>query len=115
MAHYAKVLDGTVIDTIVAEEDFINSFVASTPGNWIQTSYNTKGGVHSEGGTPLRKNYATKGMIYDGEADAFHMPQPFPSWTLNSDTYIWSAPVVYPDDGKEYTWNEDTTNWVEIE
>jgi len=81
---------------------------------WKQTSYNTHGGVHSNGGTPLRKNHAGIGYTYDEARDAFIAPKPFSSWILNEDTCQWEAPVAYPTDGKIYTWNEDTTSWVEI-
>jgi hypothetical protein len=115
MAHYAKVKNGIVEDIIVADADFFNNFVDDTPGEWIQTSYNTQRGVHSEGGTPLRKNFAGIGYIYDATRNAFYKPKPYPSWTLDEDTCQWEAPTAMPDDGKMYTWNEDTTNWVEIE
>ena len=114
MAHYAKVRDGKVIQVIVAEKEFFNSFVDTSPGEWIQTSYNTKGGVHELGGTPLRKNYAGIGYIYDKERDAFYPPQPFPSWTLNEDTCLWEPPVAHPV-GKARNWNEDNQTWDEIE
>ena len=100
--------------SIVAEPEFFTTFVDSSPGEWIQTSYNTRGGVHTLGGTPLRKNYAGIGYTYDRVRDAFIPPQPYASWTLNEDTCRWDAPVAYPDDGKQYTWDEATTNWVEV-
>ena len=106
MAHFAKVKDGKVIKVIVAEQEFIDSYIDNIPGQWIQTSYNTRGGVHLLGGTPLRKNYAGIGFIYDKQKDAFYEPQPYPSWTLNEDTCIWEAPVAYPTDGQVYKWNE---------
>tara|TARA_B100001769_G_scaffold220705_1_gene180886 strand:+ start:1440 stop:1832 length:393 start_codon:yes stop_codon:yes gene_type:complete len=129
MAHYAKVLDGKVINVIVAEADFFNTFIDDTAGTWIQTSYNTRGGVHYEPNshTPssdqskaLRKNYAGIGFIYDKDKDAFYEPQPYASWTLNSTTYYWEPPVTYPSDGKSYVWDEslyqsdNTKGWVEI-
>ena len=104
-----------VTEVIVAEADFFDTFTDSSPGNWLQTSYNTYGGVHSNGDTPLRKNFAGVGFTYDPVKDAFIEPQPYPSWTLDGSTCLWSAPVTYPDDGKNYEWDEDTTNWVEIE
>jgi|TARA_B110000285_G_scaffold4787_1_gene5088 hypothetical protein len=112
MAHYAKVNNGIVETVIVAEAEFFDTFVDSSPGQWIQTSYNTKGGVHLNGGTPLRKNYAGVGCIYDAVRDAFYENQPFASWTLNETTCYWEAPTPYPDDGNEYDWNESTTAWV---
>ena len=81
---------------------------------WKQTSYNTHGGVHTLDGTPLRKNHAGIGYKYDKDRDAFISPKPFPSWTLNEDTCQWEAPSARPDDGKFYTWNEETTSWDEI-
>lgn len=122
MAHFAKVQEGIVTQVIVAEPEFFNTFVDSSPGEWIQTSYNTRGGVHyasnsndPDGGEALRKNYAGVGFTYDKDRDAFIPPQPFASWTLNEDTCLWDAPVPYPSDGQIYTWNEDTTSWDLIE
>ena len=114
MGHFAKVSDGKVTQVIVAEPEFFTTFVDTSPGEWIQTSYNTQGGVHLLGGTPLRKNYAGIGFTYDRTRDAFIPPQPFASWTLNEETCLWDAPTPYPTDGKFYQWNEDTTSWVEI-
>lgn len=113
MSHFAKVNNGIVEQVIVAEPEFFQTFVDSSPGEWIQTSYNTRGGQHPEG-RPLRKNYAGIGYTYDPVRDAFIPPQPYASWTLNVDTCLWDAPVAYPDDGKQYTWDEATTNWVEV-
>ena len=114
MAHFAKILDNTVVQVIVAEQDFVDSI----PGTWVQTSYNTRGGKHfnpetgeEDNGTPLRKNYAGVGYTYDSSKDAFIPPQPFNSWILNEDTCLWEAPVLMPDDGENYKWNEDTTSW----
>jgi hypothetical protein len=114
MGHYAKVVDSKVTQVIVAEPDFFATFVDSSPGEWIQTSYNTSGGVHVLGGTPLRKNYAGIGHTYDRERDAFIPPQPYASWTLNEDTCLWESPIPYPNDNKAYEWNESTQEWVEI-
>ena len=114
MSHFAKVLDGKVVQVIVAEAEFFETFVDSSPGEWIQTSYNTHGGVHADGGTPLRKNYAGIGYTYDRVKDAFIPPKPFASWTLNEDTCLWQAPVSKPDDDKNYEWIESTTSWNEI-
>ncbi len=115
MAHFAKVKDGIVTKVIVAEQEFIDNVVETEAGTWVQTSYNTYGGVHSLGGTPLRKNYAGIGFTYDEDKDAFIAPKPFNSWTLNETTCLWEAPVAYPDDGERYTWNEETTSWDLIE
>lgn len=114
MAHFAKVVDGKVSQVIVAELEFFETFVDTSPGEWIQTSYNTRGGEHTQGGTPLRKNYAGIGFTYDRTRDAFIPPPPFPSWTLNDETCLWDAPVAYPQDGKVYSWDEATTAWVEV-
>ena len=115
MAHFAKVDQGKVISVIVAEPEFFNTFVDTSPGQWIQTSYNTKGGVHRFGGTPLRKNYAGVGYSYDQTLDAFIPPKPYDSWTLNEETCLWGPPTSYPNDNKNYKWDEPTTSWVEIE
>ena len=129
MAHFAKLgLNSKVIEVLLVNnnelldsngiEQEINGvdFLIKLTGYhfWAQTSYNTYGGVHSNGGTPFRKNYAGKGYTYDETRDAFIAPQPYPSWTLNEDTCIWEAPTPYPDDGEMYTWNEETTAWVEV-
>jgi len=114
MAHYAKVLNGKVTQVIVAEAEFFNDFVDTSPGEWIQTSYNTQKGVHATGGTPLRKNYAGIGYSYDHSKDAFIPPQPFASWILNEDTCVYDPPVTYPTDGEEYEWDEDNTNWKKV-
>jgi hypothetical protein len=111
MAHYAKVLEGLVIQVIVAEPEFFDEFVDTSAGEWIKTSYNTYGGVHALGGVPLRKNYATVGATYDLERDAFITPKPFPSWTLDEATCTWEAPVPCPVSGDTY-WDEETTKWV---
>jgi hypothetical protein len=113
MGHFAKVVDGTVTQVIVAEPEFFNTFVDSSPGAWIQTSYRTHGGQHPEG-RPLRKNYAGIGYSYDAGRDAFIPPKPFASWTLNDTTCLWDAPVAMPTDGKLYRWDEEAGNWVEV-
>jgi hypothetical protein len=115
MAHYAKVVEGVVTQVIVAEPEFFETFIDSSPGEWIQTSYNTHGGVHSLGGTPLRKNCAGIGYSYDYTLDAFIPPKPFASWVLDEETCLWNAPVARPTDDKRYRWNEDTLSWEEIE
>ena len=114
MAHFAKVVYGVVIQVIVAEPEFFETFVDSSPGDWIQTSYNTYGGQHKLGGTPLRKNYAGIGYSYDEQRDAFIPPKPYPSWLLNEQTCLWDSPVPFPNDGKKYQWNEESQNWVEV-
>jgi hypothetical protein len=115
MSHFAKVLDNKVVQVIVAEPDFFTTFIDSSPGRWIQTSYNTYGNQHKLGGTPLRGNYACIGYIYDYDHDVFYEPQPYPSWTLNHATWLWEPPTPYPDDRSvKYVWDEPTKSWVGI-
>lgn len=115
MSHFAQIDDNNIVtQVIVAEQDFINTGVVGDPSRWIQTSYNTYGGQHKNGGTPLRKNYAGIGYTYDSGRDAFVPPKPFNSWSLNEDTCLWEAPTPYPTDGKIYAWNEDTLSWDEV-
>jgi hypothetical protein len=117
MSHFAKVLDGKVIKAIVADESFFNTFVDETPGQWIQTSYNTRGNVHygqdgqPDSGVALRGNYAGDGYNYDATNDVFTPPQPYPSWVINESTWQWEAPIPYPTDGTLYWWNELTGAW----
>jgi hypothetical protein len=119
MSHFAKVLDGKVTQVIVAEEEFFKTFVDTSPGQWLQTSYNTRGGVHygqdgnPDGGVALRGNYAGIGYAYDATHDVFYAPQPFPSWTLSQTAWLWEPPVAYPTDGKRYVWDEPIKNWVD--
>ena len=101
MSHFAKVLNGKVVQVIVAELEFFNSFVDSSPGAWIQTSYNGN----------IRKNYAGIGYTYDSQRDAFIPPQPFPSWVLVEDTCQWTPPIPVPTVGGPYGWNETTQSW----
>ena len=114
MGHFAKIVDGKVTQVIVAELEFFDTFVDTSPGTWIQTSYNTQGGVHKLGGTPLRGNYAGIGYTYDQANDVFYAPQPYASWTISAPTWTWEAPVAMPTDGKPYKWDEPTLSWVEI-
>jgi len=113
LSHYAKVVDGKVVSVIVAEAEFFDTFVDSSPGTWIQTSYRTHGNQHPEG-RPLRGNYAGIGYTYDATNDVFIAPKPFNSWVINEDTWLWEAPTPMPDDGKLYNWDEATTNWKEV-
>jgi hypothetical protein len=122
MSHFAKIEDGIVTTVIVAEQDYIDTL----EGTWVQTSYNTIGGVHygqdgnPDGGVALRKNYASMGMIYDSRKDAFYGPKIYASWTLNNTTCLWEPPITYPDDDEEYDWDEDlyqsdnTKGWKKI-
>jgi hypothetical protein len=114
MSHFAQVIDGIVTQVIVIEQDVVDTGHFGDPATWIQTSYNTYGGQHRLGGTPLRKNYAGIGYTYDVGRDAFIPPKPFESWTLNEDTCQWNSPVAYPTDDKMYIWNESITNWEEV-
>jgi len=115
MAHFAEVIDGIVQRVLVVEQDYINTGKLGNPTNWIQTSYNTSGGVHLLGGTPLRKNYAGVGFTYDTEIDAFIPPKLYNSWLLNEETCCWEPPIPYPTDGNMYTWDEDQLNWILVE
>lgn len=121
MAHYAF-LDGSNIVTEVITgknegeegidwEQWYGEFRGQV---CKRTSYNTQGGVHSEGGTPFRKNYAGVGYSYDAERDAFIPPKPFASWLLNEESCLWEAPVPHPSDGERYNWNEETQNWEAV-
>jgi len=129
MSHYAKVKDGIVEQVIVAEPEFFETFVDTSPGQWIKTSYNIRGGVYYDPNTNQpaedqsviegdearqRKNYAGIGYTYDRDRDAFIPPKPFDSWVLNEETCLWEAPVPMPTDGKPYRWDEETQSWVEV-
>ena len=111
MAHFAKVVDGIVEQVIVA--DTAQWCEANLGGTWVQTSYNTHGNVHTLGGTPMHKNYAGIGYTWDGTG--FTAPQPYASWTLNDESYLWEAPTPMPTDGGIYKWVEDDLNWQLIE
>ena len=116
MSHFAEISDsGIVLRVIVAEQDFINKGKLGDPNKWIQTSYNTSGGVHRLGGVPLRMNYAGVGYTYDGQRDAFIPPRPFASWTLDENTCLWTAPTPMPEprEGYFYSWDENTQSWEE--
>ncbi len=121
MAHFARVVNGLVTQVIVAEPEFFDTFVDPTPGDWVQTSYNTRGGVHYQpnSNTPsadqskaLRKNYAGVGFTYDAGRDAFIAPKPFSKWVLNEQTCLWEAPTQPPNDGQIYVWDDDSGNWA---
>lgn len=119
MGHYAKVFNRTVIQVIVADADFFNTFIDTSPGLWIQTSYNTRNNVHylpnsdvPSGKSPLRGNYAGIGYIYDQEHDVFYPPSPYPSWILDRSTWSWKPPVDMPTDGNVYIWDEDLKSWI---
>ena len=121
MAHFAEIdADNKVVRVLVVgddQEERGQEFLAQDlglGGTWIKTSYNTVGGVHQNGGTPLRKNYAGIGYTYDAQRDAFIPPKPFPSWNLDESSCLWEAPFDYPSDGKLYTWDEDNITWKEV-
>ena len=120
MSYFAKVDGGIVLKIIRAELEFFDTFMDTTPGTWIQTSYNTKGNVHyDENGIPdgkpaLRANYAGVGYFYDASNDVFYSPQPFKSWILNKNSWVWEAPVLYPNDGETYSWNESALAWEKV-
>ncbi len=123
MAHFAKVVDGIVTQVIVAEPEFFDTFVDSSPGEWIQTSYNTRGGVHynpdsnepsADQSKALRKNYAGIGFTYDAGRDAFIPPKPYSKWVLNEQTCLWDAPTQPPNDGQIYVWDDAAGNWVVV-
>jgi len=122
MSHFAKVVDGVVVNVIVAEQDYIDTLPEEE--TWIQTSYNTRGGVHYDQETglssddqtqALRGNYAGRGFVYDSEHDAFYRPQPYSSWALNTTSFMWEPPVAYPTDGQKYNWNEESQTWDAVE
>lgn len=112
MSHYSKVVNGIVTKVIVADSDFFDNFVDNTPGKWIETSYDTRCGVHVLGGTPLRKNFAGVGFSYDTTLDAFIPKKPYDSWILDEETCQWESPVAYPDDEDRYEWDEVNTEWI---
>lgn len=125
MGHYAKVINGVVISVIVADQDFIDT--QADKWAWVETSYNIRGGIYYDPATNQpavdqsvielaagrkRKNYAGIGYRYDSERDAFIPPTPYPSWKLNENTCLWEAPIPYPQDNKEYIWNEAEQEWT---
>jgi hypothetical protein len=123
MAHFAKVTKGIVQQVIVADPEFFESFVDSSPGQWVQTSYNTRGGIHykpnsnepsEDQSKALRKNFAGVGYSYDLERDAFIPPKPFDSWILDEFSCLWKAPIDPPTEGGPYEWDEENQSWVEV-
>ena len=110
MSHFAKVENGLVTQVVVAEQEFIDT--GALGHGFVQTSYNTIGGVHTQGGTPLRGNYAGVGFTYDATNDVFYAPQPFDNWVMNS-SWLWVPPIAMPVDEYFYTWNQETTAWVQ--
>jgi len=127
MGHFAKVVSSKVKEVIVAEPKFFlpkdqggDGFVDTSPGQWLQCSYNTRGNVHygddgmPDGGVALRGNFPGEGYSHDPVADKFYAPQPFPSWVLNTSTWLWDAPTPMPTDDKHYVWDEPTLAWKEL-
>ena len=118
MSHFAKLDENNIVVSVTVgrqEDDGKEAELCARTGDrYVQTSYNTIGGVHLLGGTPLRKNYAGIGYTYDELRDAFIPPKPFPSWVLNEDTCLWVAPKVMPKTGGPYQWDEETLSWVAV-
>lgn len=123
MGHFAKVVNGIVTNVIVAEPEFFETFVDSSPGSWIQTSYTSRGGNRINPdtgdivtiGDHLRYNYAGIGYTYNSESDAFIPPKPYNSWILDEETFLWNPPISAPEDGNRYIWSEETLSWEQIE
>ena len=126
MAHYAYIDESNTVTAVITGRDeddlapgvtsWEDYYGAQRPGlTCLRTSYNTRAGQHTSGGTPFRGNYAGVGYTYREDLDAFIPPQPYPSWTLNEECYCWEAPSAYPEDGKLYTWDESEMTWKETE
>lgn len=124
MAHFVKINEDNVVEQAIVvanecapDEQTGQAFLASIgfEGTWLQTSYNTREGVHILGGTPFRHRYAGIGYVYDPVNDVFISTKPFESWILNKQNYVWQPPIPRPTDGKDYRWDEPTLSWVEIE
>lgn len=121
MAHFARIDENNVVVEVLKVSDDVenngNEYLngIGLKGRWIQTSFNTFANKHTNGGEPLRKNFASVGDWYIESLDAFASPKPFDSWILNEDTCQWETPLPYPEDGKEYLWNEETTSWTPAE
>jgi hypothetical protein len=109
MTHFAEIINGIVVKVIVAEQDFIDKLPNSN--EWVQTSYNTHGGINERTGIPIRKNYAGIGYTYDSVRDAFYTQKPYDSWILNEETCIWDSPIPMPTDDNLYEWNEELQTW----
>jgi len=121
MAHFAEIDENNIVTRVLVvnndQEDRGQEFLATDlglGGTWLKTSYNTVGGVHTQGGEPLRKNYAGIGFTYDELRDAFYAPKPFASWVLNENTCIWESAIPYPSDGDIYVWDEDNNSWSKV-
>lgn len=119
MAHFAEINNSGIVIRVLATDNAKPGegyfwLVENLGGTWIKTSYNTRAGQHLQGGTPLRKNFAGIGFTYDQDRDAFIPPKDFESWKLNEETCRWEPPIPYPQDGKDYYWDEDSVSWIEI-
>lgn len=120
MAHWAEIDKNSIVVRVTvgdnndpAGDEGYSWLIENLGGTWIKASYNTVAGIHTMGGTPLRKNYPGIGYLYDPIRDAFIPPKIFNSWILDEDTCQWKAPVTKPEDGKQYYWDESNTCWVE--
>lgn len=118
MAHFAEIDKNKIVKRVLVMDNSkpnegYDWLIERFGGTWVQTSYNTIGGVHRNGGTPLRKNFAGINYTYDADRDAFIPPKPYESWLLNEDSCLWEPPEPYPTDGKVYVWDEETVSWVE--
>lgn len=119
MAHFARIDENNIVqEVVVTSNDKPNEgydwLLDRFGGTWIQTSYNTRGGEHLLGGTPMRKNFASVGYTYDEELDAFIPPKPFDGWVLNKDTCLYEPPIPMPEDGKIYDWDRESSTWIEV-
>jgi hypothetical protein len=121
MASFVRVENGIVVESIVAEQEFIDSGAVGDPSSWIQTSRNTRNGIHygqdgnPDNGVALRGNFAGIGYIYNSELDIFYEPQPYPSWILDKEKAQWIPPIEYPDDGRMHFWDEELKQWIPAE
>jgi len=111
MAHFAEINENNIVTRVLVVDNSLEhrgqDFLANDVGlggTWVQTSYNKN----------FRGNFAAIGYVYDKDLDVFYSPQPYSSWTLDTDKWIWVAPVAYPEDGLLYEWSEDSQEWVEI-
>lgn len=118
MTHFAKLDENNIVTFVTrgrAEDDGLENELSARTGDvYKQTSYNTRGGIHTLGGTPFRKNFAGIGYTYDEIRDAFIPPKPFLSWTLDEETCLWEPPVPRPTDNGSWTWDENNLEWVPV-
>ena len=119
MAHWAEIDENNLVTRVLvgSNDDLDEGYqwlIDNLGGTWVKTSYNTMGGVHAQGGEPLRKNYAGIGYTYDEIKDAFIPPKTFDSWLLNEETCLWEAPTPRPIDEHMYTWDESSLDWKVI-